>query len=142
MPRLLIVDDEEDVLDVLSEVFAEYGYEVDTASSGAEAIEKVRDSRPHVMLLDVRMPGMDGLETLRRVKEIDPKLGVIMVTAVTEEAVAKEAMEHGAFDFITKPIDLDQLRSSTVVKMIQMLGSEDVEKGEQGGGGGDAEEEK
>ena len=58
--------------------------------------------------------------------EIDPALGVIMVTAVKEEGIAKKAIEHGAFDYITKPIDLDYLRKSVVVKMIQMLGSEDV----------------
>ena len=69
---------------------------------------------------------MDGIQVLNEALEIDPALGVIMVTAVKEEGIAKKAIEHGAFDYITKPIDLDYLRKSVVVKMIQMLGSENV----------------
>jgi len=124
---MLIVDDEREVLDELSEVFSEYGYEIETAQNGADGIEKVKSYRPHVMLLDVRMPGLDGLEALKLAKDVDPGLGVIMVTAVTDQDDAKRAMEDGAFDYITKPIDLNYLRTSVVVKMINMLGSEKVD---------------
>ncbi|OGL63315.1 MAG: hypothetical protein A3J27_07645 [Candidatus Tectomicrobia bacterium RIFCSPLOWO2_12_FULL_69_37] len=127
MPRMVIVDDEPEVLEELAEVFGEYGYEIETAREGEEALRKVKEKRPHVMLLDIRMPGMDGLEVLRRVREVDPSLGVIMVTAVIEEGLAKEAMRLGAFDYITKPIDLDYLRTSVVIKIINMLGSDPIE---------------
>ena len=126
MPRMVIVDDEPEVLEELAEVFGEYGYEIETAREGEEALRKVKEKRPHVMLLDIRMPGMDGLEVLRRVREVDPSLGVIMVTAVIEEGLAKEAMRLGAFDYITKPIDLDYLRTSVVIKIINMLGSDPI----------------
>lgn len=127
MPRMLIVDDEAEVLDELSEVFSEYGYEIETAQNGADGIEKVKSYRPHVMLLDVRMPGLDGIEALKLAKDVDPGIGVIMVTAVADQDEAKRAMEIGAFDYITKPIDLNYLRTSVVVKMINMLGSEKVD---------------
>jgi len=126
MPRMVIVDDEPEVLEELAEVFGEYGYEIETAREGEEALRKVKEKRPHVMLLDIRMPGMDGIEVLRRVREVDPSLGVIMVTAVMEEGLAKEAMKLGAFDYITKPIDLDYLRTSVVIKIINMLGSDPI----------------
>ena len=127
MPRMVIVDDEPEVLEELAEVFGEYGYEIETAREGEEALRKVKEKRPHVMLLDIRMPGMDGIEVLRRVREMDPSLGIIMVTAVMEEGLAKEAMKLGAFDYITKPIDLDYLRTSVVIKIINMLGSDPIE---------------
>jgi DNA-binding response OmpR family regulator len=123
---MVIVDDEQEVLDELAEVFGEYGYEIDTATGGEEALRKVKEKRPHVMLLDIRMPGMDGIEVLRRAREADPSLGVIMVTAVMEENLAKEAMTLGAFDYITKPIDLDYLRTSVVIKIINMLGADPI----------------
>ena len=126
MPRMVIVDDEPEVLEELAEVFSEYGYEIDIAHGGEEALRKVKERRPHLMLLDIRMPGMDGIEVLRRVRETDPSMGIIMVTAVMEEALAQEAMKLGAFDYITKPIDLDYLRTSVVIKIINMLGSDPI----------------
>lgn len=126
MPRMVIVDDEPEVLEELAEVFGEYGYEIDIAHGGEEALRKVKEKRPHLMLLDIRMPGMDGIEVLRRVRKVDPSLGIIMVTAVMEEALAQEAMKLGAFDYITKPIDLDYLRTSVVIKIINMLGSDPI----------------
>jgi two-component system response regulator (stage 0 sporulation protein F) len=77
---------------------------------------------------------MDGIEVLRRVRETDPSLGVIMVTAVMEEELAKEAMDLGAFDYITKPIDLDYLRTSVVIKIINMLGSDTIAENRGAGG--------
>lgn len=126
MSKMLIVDDEQGVLDELSEVFSEYGYSIDTATNGKDALARIAENPPEVMLLDIRMPGMDGLETLKRAMEIRPGLGVIMVSAVQEEHLAKQAMELGAFDYITKPVDLNYLRTSVVIKMINMFSEEEV----------------
>ncbi|MFC1491821.1 response regulator [Nitrospinota bacterium] len=121
------MDDEQDFLDELAEVFSEVGYEIDTATNGAEGIKKIQINRPHIMLLDVRMPKMDGLQILNKAKQIDPTLGIIVVTAVREEEIAQAAMNYGGFDYIIKPIDLNCLRKSVAVKMIKMLGDEDVD---------------
>ncbi|MFC1492235.1 response regulator [Nitrospinota bacterium] len=121
MQRILIVDDEQDLLDELSEVLAEHGYEIDTALSGPEALQKLETFQPHIMLLDIAMPGMDGLETLERAKEVDPDLGVIMVTAIDEEHMARRAIGLGAFDYITKPFDLEHFIRSVLTRLIDSL---------------------
>ncbi len=121
MPRILIVDDEQDLLDELSEVLAENGYDVDTALGGPEALKKIEAFQPHIMLLDIAMPGMDGLETLRRAKEVDSDLGVVMATAIDEEPMAQRATRLGAFAYITKPIDLEHLIRSVLARLIESL---------------------
>jgi DNA-binding response OmpR family regulator len=122
LPRVLIVDDEKDVVEFLAAELARREFSVETAFSGEEAIEKMKAHRPHLMLLDVRMPGMGGIETLRQAKGIDPALGVIMVTAVHDEEIAKSAMTLGAHDYITKPIDFNYLNMVVMTKIIDMLG--------------------
>jgi DNA-binding response OmpR family regulator len=112
MARVLIVDDEPDLAEALELHLKYAGYETVAASSGEEALRKVTAERPHVILLDIRMPDMDGLEVLRRVREIAPQVAVIMVTAVRDEQVRREALDTGAADFITKPIDLAYLSRS------------------------------
>jgi DNA-binding response OmpR family regulator len=119
--RLLIVDDEKDVAEFLAQEFQDRGYEVGLALNGREALDQIRLNRPHVMLLDVRMPGLSGIETLQRAKEIDPGLGVIMVTAVQDDETMQLAMEFGAYDYITKPIDVEHLSATVMAKLIQML---------------------
>jgi DNA-binding response OmpR family regulator len=120
MPRVLVVDDEPDARDLLREFLAGKGYEVLTASNGEEALQKVKEERPHLILLDVRMPKMNGLEVLKRVREMDHEVGVIMVTSVNEEETGNQALQLGAFDYITKPLDLKYLERSLWVK-IQMM---------------------
>jgi DNA-binding response OmpR family regulator len=120
MPRVLVVDDEPDAVYLLQEFLVAKGYEVLTASDGEEALRKVKEERPHVMLLDVRMPGMNGLEVLKRVREMDHEVGVIMVTAVNEEETGHQALQLGAFDYITKPFDFTYLERSLWAK-IQMM---------------------
>ena len=122
MARILIVDDEEEVLVLLSKELRDRDYEVDTALSGEEALEKIKENRPHLMLLDIRMPGMDGVETLKKAKEIDPRLAVVMVTAVAEEDIAKDAIKMGAHDYITKPIDLNYLNLVVMTKIVDLIG--------------------
>ena len=121
MARILIVDDEPDAVELLREFLMGKNYEVSAAANGEEALRKVRAERPHMILLDVRMPGMNGLEVLRRVRQIDQEVGVIIVTAVNEEETGREALKLGAFDFIVKPINLEYLERSLWTKITTML---------------------
>jgi CheY-like chemotaxis protein len=121
MVRILVVDDEPDVVEVLQEFLVGKGYEVLTASDGLEALRKVAEERPHLVLLDIRMPGMNGLDVLRHIREIDQGVGVIMVTAVNESETGRRALQMGAFEYITKPIDFEYLERSVWYKIALML---------------------
>jgi DNA-binding response OmpR family regulator len=120
MPRVLVVDDEPDAVELLREFLTAKGYEVTDASDGEEALRRVKEDRPHLILLDVRMPKLNGLEVLKRVREIDREVGVIMVTAVNEEDTGREALKLGAYDYITKPLDLQYLERSLWLKITTM----------------------
>ncbi len=122
MERILVVDDEVEVCNVLKEFLGSKGYEVHTALDGSTAISKVKEVRPHIVLLDIIMPGMSGIDTLKGIKEVDPRVGVIMVTAVADQEVAKRAIGLGAYDYITKPMDLNYLETVVIVKIIELLG--------------------
>lgn len=121
MPKVLVVDDEPDAVELLQEFLTAKGYDVITASDGEEALKRVKEERPHLILLDVRMPKMNGLEVLRRVRQIDQEVGVIMVTAVNEEETGRQALEQGAFDYIVKPLDLKYLERSLWYKITTMI---------------------
>ena len=107
--RILVVDDEAPVREVLTEYFSSHGYTVDTASNGNDALATIRRDRPDLVLLDVRMPGIDGVEVLRRIRKLDDTLTVIMVTANEDVALARETLRLGAFDYVAKPFDYDYL---------------------------------
>jgi DNA-binding NtrC family response regulator len=115
--KILVVDDEIFVCKMLRKFLIERGLRVVEAHNGEEAMEVFSRERPDVVLLDIRMPGKDGLETLAELKALDPEASVIMVTAVHEEELAKQAMAEGAFDYITKPIDPDYLELSLMTKL-------------------------
>ena len=121
--KILVVDDEKFVRKELGRFLEDKGFEVVEASNGDEALEVYRRENPHLVLLDIRMPGKDGLETLRELKTLDPEASVIMVTAVHEEEDAKQAMKEGAFEYITKPINRDYLELALMTKLA-LLGVE------------------
>jgi two-component system response regulator (stage 0 sporulation protein F) len=127
--RLLIVDDEAPVLEVLSEYFGGQGYAVEMASSGKEALEAVRRRRPDVVLLDIRMPGMDGVELLRRLRDLDAGLAVIMVTANEDVALARETLKIGAFDYVAKPFDFKYLDQAVAAGMMVATASRATAEG-------------
>ena len=108
---LLIVDDQAGVRLFLSEAFSEAGYNVETASNGAEAVEKACARPPSLILLDFRMPGMSGLETLGELRKIVPDAPVIMVTAFKDHEIIDEIKEKGADYCISKPFDLHEIRA-------------------------------
>lgn len=115
--RILVVDDEEEVRQLVAEFLETRGYSVITAASGFEALTAVKHYRPDLVLMDIMMPKMSGLETLQRIREIDHRVGVIMLTAVDDEAVAKEAMRREVYDYITKPLDFGYLELAILTKL-------------------------
>ncbi len=120
MGRILVVDDEINVIRLLKKFLASKSYDVCTAADGRTAVEKVRELKPQIVLLDILMPGMNGMDTLKEIKKFEPDTVVIMVTAVSDEELAKSSLQLGAFDYITKPINLDYLERCLLVKMQQL----------------------
>ncbi len=106
---ILIVDDEKIVRESLYKWFLEDGYRVDTAENAAEALRKLQSTSFDIAFVDIKMPGMDGLELHRRIKEIDKSLTVVIITAFASVDSAVRALKDGAYDYVTKPIDPDEL---------------------------------
>jgi DNA-binding NtrC family response regulator len=106
--RLLIVDDEPLILEVLTEHFKS-DYDVETALNGADALGAILRARPDVVMLDINMPRMNGVEVLKDIKQIDESIAVIMVTANEQVAMAAEALRNGAFGYVPKPFDFRYL---------------------------------
>ena len=107
--RILVVDDEANARTALVELLKEEGYAVETAADGFKALPKLDDFAPHVLLTDLKMPGLDGIELMARVKLRDPELTVIVMTAFGVVASAVAAMRAGAADYLTKPLNFEQL---------------------------------
>ncbi len=112
--KILVVDDEHLIRWSLEQSLRKQGYDVITAASGEDALKQVQEDAPELMLLDIQLPGMDGLSVLQRIKETDNDIIVIMVTALGILETAVKAMRLGAFDYINKPFNLDEL--SIIVK--------------------------
>lgn len=111
-PRILVVDDESDICDFVKNFFQERGYDVLTAQSGDDALVIVKEQKPELVLLDIKMKGMDGIATLKHMKDIDRNQKVIMVTALDDQDKMNEATRLGACDYITKPLILDYLEQA------------------------------
>jgi DNA-binding NtrC family response regulator len=107
--RLLIVDDELHVRESLSRWFIEDGYEIDTSEDAKEALSALSRKNYDVVITDIKMPGMDGVELQRRIKEVAPSVAVILITAYASVQTAVEALKEGAYDYITKPFDPEHL---------------------------------
>jgi DNA-binding NtrC family response regulator len=107
--KMMLVDDEERFLSTTQKLLAKKGYDVVTASSGAEALEKLRLHNIHVVVLDVKMPGMDGIETLQAIKKTFPLVEVIMLTGHATVESAVEGLKSGATDYLMKPTDVKDL---------------------------------
>ena len=122
MARILVVDDEIVICDVLKEFLTLKGHEVHTALHGKAAIAKVKMERPHIVLLDILMPGMRGLKVLQDIKRLDPRIAVIMITGVMNKDVAKTAIALGAYDYISKPVDFEYLETVLIAKILDLLG--------------------
>ncbi len=110
-PLILVVDDQPGVRRLVQEVFGEIGYRVLSAANGYEALELCRQHRPRVVLLDMKMPVLDGLEALKELKQLYPSLVVFMMTAVGDGERINEAISSGAHTCINKPFDVFALRT-------------------------------
>ncbi len=108
--NLLIVDDDRDLLSVLENLFTGENYSVETSSDGAEALEKCRQNTYDIVITDIMMPGMTGLELLIEIKKICPETLVILITGFASLETAIKAIREGAYDYITKPFKLEQIK--------------------------------
>lgn len=106
---ILVVDDERSVRNILERYLSQMGYSCVTAESGSEALEKLQKYSCALALCDIKMPGMDGIELLKRIKEYDEDIAVVMVTAVGKRETAVEAMREGAYDYLIKPLHLEEV---------------------------------
>lgn len=107
--KILVVDDQIGIRILLNEVFQQAGYESFSAENGLEAIELFAKHQPHLILLDMKIPGMDGLDILSRIRQKDPEVPVFMMTAYGELDLVKQADQMGASRHFTKPFDIDEL---------------------------------
>jgi CheY-like chemotaxis protein len=115
--KVMVIDDEVEVRLVLSEFLASRGYDVTMAESGLEALGLLQSAPPDVVLLDVSMPEMDGVETLKRLLSASPGLSVIMVTANADVGVTSKLLALGAADYIPKPFDLEYLDQAISIQI-------------------------
>ena len=121
LKKILIVDDEPAVCNMLKRFLTKKGYKATSVLSGEEALKKVEKDKPHVVLLDIKMPKMDGIEVLKKIKEFTKEIPiVVMVTAVNDEVIGKRCMELGAYDYITKPLGLEYLETVLMVKLFDL----------------------
>ncbi|MFO7600281.1 MAG: response regulator [Candidatus Desulfacyla sp.] len=112
--QMMLVDDEERFLSTTKKLLARKGYEVLTAASGLEALQILASQTVHVVILDVKMPGMDGMETLQEIKRRFPLVEVIMLTGHATVESAVEGLKSGATDYLVKPTDVDELLEKAV----------------------------
>ena len=110
LPRILIADDEEGIRFAMRETLAEEGYEIEEAADGQEAVEIFCPDRFDLIILDYRMPNLDGLEALKEIRRQDPEVPILFVTAYGSKDLAMEALREGAYDYFTKPFDVDEIR--------------------------------
>lgn len=116
--KILIVDDEENIRTLLIEFFEQKGFNVLAARNGEEALRLVEKEKPSSVLVDITMKGMDGMIILKKIKEINPEIGVVMATAVQDEQIAREATSLGAYAYVLKPFDLQYLELVVMTRLM------------------------
>ena len=114
MPRMLIVDDERDICDCLEQFFRAKGFAVSSAFSGEEALERLTNDPADVILLDLLLPGLSGIEVLKRAKMLSPKAQIVIVTSLDRAELRSQAQRYGAAAYITKPFDFSDPTWSVV----------------------------
>lgn len=120
---ILTVDDDPKNLKLIHDMLVSKGYRVVAVDSGAKALAQVKAEKPTLVLLDIMMPEMDGIEALREIKALDEDIPVAMVTAVWDESEAKKCMDLGAYEYVTKPIDFKRLEMVVLFKLFMQESS-------------------
>ncbi|QGG49104.1 response regulator [Heliorestis convoluta] len=126
---ILVVDDQQGVRSLLQIIFREAGFNVLTAVNGLEAVDIVEKNHPPIVLMDVRMPGLDGFQSMLRMVKASPSIKVILMTAYTDESLVQRALREGAVDCLTKPFDVYSISS----RVEQLWQSILIERKEQSG---------
>ena len=111
-PNILIIDDDPQILKLLSEFIEKIGYSAETAATAEEGLAKYRGKFYEIVLLDIMLPDGDGVSILKQIQKISPGISVIMITGVRDIEIATECMRSGAIDYITKPFDMEYLRTT------------------------------
>ncbi len=127
MVKLLVADDEQKICQLLQSFFSERGYQVLVAHDGPTALTCIKQERPHLIFLDLRMPGLSGLEILKEAREIDETVKIIVITSIEDDGVIKKARDLGAVDYVIKPFSLDYLKEEVLTKVSASL-YEDLRK--------------
>lgn len=122
---ILIADDEANILSLCHEIFKNSQYKLFLASSGFEALEKARKYKIDLAFIDMKMPEMNGLETLERWKKIQPSTQIVMISAYSDDSLVRQALKKGAYTYLFKPISILDILSVTV-KCLQKNGSKNV----------------
>lgn len=120
MNQILVVDDEMAIREVLIEFLSEHGYAATGAENGREALQMVGTVRPQIILLDIAMPGMNGIETLKKLRREFPSAAVIMISGHADNDMALQALDLGAYDFIQKPLDFRYLERTLLAKIVTL----------------------
>ncbi|MCK5579554.1 MAG: response regulator [Planctomycetes bacterium] len=118
--KIMVVDDDDSVRNLLARFLSRRGYTISVVASGEEALEKIKTDKPDLILLDIRMPGMDGLVTLKKIKLLDENIGVIMITADQDLDSAQAALALGAYEYIMKPFNLEYLDLAVLTKILML----------------------
>ncbi len=119
MPKLLLVDDDRFVRTTLKDILAEHGYEFTEAANGREALERVQADEPDLVLLDLFMPEMSGIEALSRIRALKPEARVIVISSLDSEALIQQALDAGARSFIVKPFHPLEI-TSTIAQVLEV----------------------
>ena len=115
--RILVVDDEPEIVTILTKYFSEAGYEVDAAAHGGDALIAVAQYRPDVVVLDVMMEGLNGVQVLERIRALDPAIRVIIISGSADATLRPRAMAMGAFAYVAKPVGLSQLHQTVAAAL-------------------------
>lgn len=116
--RILVIDDEDDIRSLLNKYISRLGYEVDLAMDLTQAVLSINKELPDIILLDIVLPGCNGIEILKLIKHFSKDIIVIMMSGYEDENIAKESLKMGAFDYIKKPFDMDHIEN--ILNMIKL----------------------